>query len=59
MQKDKIEHEIWAIPPKEKKQIKIGESYSQDRWQWAEKVAQYLIEKGFKEVEVIDRVKMN
>lgn len=50
---DFVEHEVWAVPPdSENGQPAYFMTMSQARWQWAEKFAAYLTEKGHTDVEV-------
>lgn len=44
-------YSVWAVPPGEGQSILFA-SFPQARWQWAEKLAQYLRDTGYQEVEV-------
>ena len=46
-----LEHQVWARPPGKKEAIFFA-AFEQHRWQWAEKLAEFLKDKGYTEVEV-------
>lgn len=46
-----VEHQVHAIPPGEKKSEFVA-AFDIDRWQWAQKLAKFLEDKGHTEVKV-------
>lgn len=48
-----VEHQVWSVPPGLKQQIKNA-CFEPERWQWAEKLAQFLRDQGSERVEVRD-----
>lgn len=48
-----MEHEVWASTETTIKPV-YRATFTQDRWQWAEKLARRLREKGATDVEVRD-----
>ena len=48
-----IEHRVYARHPSKDETVLV-ERFGQERWIWAEKLAQYLRDKGYLNVEVRD-----
>jgi hypothetical protein len=44
-----LEHQIHGIPPGKTKSIFVA-AFKLSRWQWAEKLCQYLRDRGFRDV---------
>jgi len=48
-----LEHHVTATDPNSQEERLFG-VFERHRWQWAEKMARYLKDKGYQDVEIID-----
>lgn len=46
------EYFVWGVPPNKKAPVNFG-SFEPSRWQWAEKLAAFLRDRGYTDVEVV------
>lgn len=46
-----MEYDVWGVPPGKEEIVHVA-SFEEERWQWAEKLAQYLRDKGYTDVSV-------
>jgi hypothetical protein len=44
-------HEVWAVKPGQK-EPSLVQRFTAARWQWAEKLAEFLRDRGYRSVEV-------
>lgn len=52
-ERESIKYEVWAIPPNSiTDKQRFFQSFSWDRWIWAEKLVDFLEEKGCTKIEI-------
>jgi hypothetical protein len=51
MSEPELEYGVWGVPPGRTKE-RLVDTYEVEEWQFAQKLLQYLIDKGYTNVEV-------